>query len=132
MKKRIEALARIAKLQGRLHDLKQARVAALEQERAGLSEELGAVFEALSSGELAYGAQAKLSARHARVVETRIAALARARDETRDQARAHGMRAKLAGQAADAAERKRRDMEERKALADLVERSIGRRDASST
>ena len=132
MKKRIEALARIAKLQMRLHDLKQARAAALEQERARLSGEIGAVFEALSSGELAYGAQAKLSARHARLMETRIAALAQARDETRDEARAHGLRAKLAGQAADAAERKRRDFEERKALAELVERGLGRRDASQT
>src|SRR5579871_4285537 len=38
-----------------MHELKRARAAALERERAGLSDELGAVFEALASGDLAYG-----------------------------------------------------------------------------
>jgi hypothetical protein len=131
MKKRAEALARLAKLQTRLHELKQARVAALERERAGLSDELGAVFEALTSGQLAYGAQAKFGARHVLAVEKRIAALASEQDDEIRQARVHGMRAKLAEQAAEAAERRHRDLQERKDLADLIERAVARRDASS-
>ena len=130
MKKRTDALARLAKLQAQLHRLKQARVAALERERVGLSDELGAVFEALTSGQLAYGAQAKLGSRHALAVEKTIAALVSERDDALGQARAHGMRARLAEQAAEAAERRRRDQQERKDLADLVERAIGRTAAS--
>jgi hypothetical protein len=131
-KKRTAALARVAKLQTQLHKLKQARAATLERERVGSSDELGAIFEALTSGQLAYGAQAKLGARHALAVEKRIAALVTERDDSVNQARGHGMRAKLAERVAEAAGRKHRDLQERKELADLVERAIARRETGPT
>ena len=122
---------RVAKLQARLHALKSAHLAALERERTGLADELGAVFEALASGDLAYGAQARLSVRHVRTIEARISTLAGVRDETLRQARTHGLRAKLAAQAADVAEKRLRDADERKALIEIAERALARlKDAS--
>ncbi len=133
MKKRIESLARLAKLQARLHALKHARIVALERERTGLADELAAVFEALASGALAYGAQAKLSSQHPRFIEARMTVLEDAREETARQARAHALRARLAEQAAEAVGRRLRDANERKTLAEIAERAVARRrDASST
>ena len=45
-------------------------------------------------------------------------------------ARQNGIRAKLAGQAAEAADKVYRDREARKELADIAERALIRRDAS--
>src|SRR5664279_1612613 len=100
MRKRADRLKRIAALQAKLHDLKRARIVAIEHERGALSDEIGAVFEALANGALAYGAQARFGARHALKLEQRIEALADEREETRGRARAYGLRAKLAEQAA--------------------------------
>ena len=72
MKKRIDALTRLGKLQARMHDLGRWRLWAIEQEQACLSEDLRAVFETLQSGDLAYGAQVKLSARHIRALQRQL------------------------------------------------------------
>ena len=50
----------------------------------------------------------------------------------RAKAKAHGVTARLAEQAAETAARRHRDDKERKELADLIERAIARRLASST
>ncbi len=66
MKKRVDSLTRIGRLASQMHDLGTWRLSAIEQEQASLSDDLRAVFEALESGDLAYGAQAKLGARRIR------------------------------------------------------------------
>ena len=50
----------------------------------------------------------------------------------REKAKAHGVTAKLAEQAAGTAERRYREDKARKELADLIERAIARRIASPT
>ena len=77
MKKRLDALTRLGKLQALMHDLGRWRLSAIEQEQTSLNEDLRAVFEALQSGDLAYGAQVKLSARHIRTLQRQLDLLAR-------------------------------------------------------
>jgi predicted GNAT family acetyltransferase len=132
MKKRLDALTRLGKLQARMHDLGRWRLSAIEQEQASLVDNLRAVFEALESGDLAYGAQAKLSGRRIRALQRRLDSLACESTHVREKARAHGISARLAEQAAETAARRYRDDRERKELADLIERSIARRNASPT
>jgi hypothetical protein len=132
MKKRIDALTRLGKLQARMHDLGRWRLSAIAREQAGLIEDLRAVFEALESGELAYGVQAKLGARRVHGLQKKLDTLARESDAVREKAKAHGISAKLAEQAAETASRRYRDEKERKELADLIERAIVQRSASPT
>jgi hypothetical protein len=132
MKKRLDALTRIGNLQSRMHDLGRCRLTAIERQQAGLAEDLRAIFETLESGDLAYGAQAKLSGRHIGALQRRLDALARESENVRRKAQAHGMRAKLAEQAIESVAARYRDLMERKELAELVERAIARRSASST
>jgi len=131
MKKRVEALNRMVKLQTRLHDLGRSRLTAIEQRQASLADDLKAVFEMLESGDIAYGPQAKLSARSIRSIQKRLDALADESAVAREAAKAHGLRAKLAEKAARTAAKTYRADKERKELADLIERTLTRRGASS-
>jgi hypothetical protein len=130
MKKHVDSLERIEKLASQMHDLGQWRLSAIEQEQASLSEDLRAIFVALESGDLAYGAQAKLSVRRIRALQKRLDTLGRESERLSHASKQHGMRAKLAGQAAEAAGKVYRDREARKELADIAERALARRDAS--
>ncbi len=130
MKKRVDSLARIEKLASQMHELGRWRLSAIEQEQACLSDDLRAIFLALESGDLAYGAQAKLGVRRIRALQKRLDTLERESERLSHTARQHGIRAKLAGQAAEAADKVYRDREARKELADIAERALIRRDAS--
>jgi len=130
MKKRVDSLARIGRLASQMHDIGRWRLSAIEREQATLSDDLRAAFEALERGELAYGAQAKLSARRIRALQKRLDALQRESEEARRAAHVHGVRAKLAGQAAETAGKAFREQEARKDLADLIELTLQRRNAS--
>jgi outer membrane murein-binding lipoprotein Lpp len=132
MKKRLNVLTRIGNLQSQLHDLGRWRLSAIERQQAGLSEDLRAIFETLESGDIAYGAQSNLGARHIRTLQRRLDTLARESESVRCKAQAHGMRAKLAEQAIETIAARYRDLKERKELAELVEQAIARRSASST
>ena len=130
MKKRVDLLARIERLASQMHELGRWRLSAIEQEQASLSDDLRAIFLALESGDLAYGAQAKLGVRRIRALQKRLDTLERELERLSHTARQHGIRAKLAGQAAEAADKVYRDREARKELADIAERALIRRDAS--
>ena len=130
MKKRVDSLARIEKLASQMHELGRWRLSAIEQEQASLSDDLRAIFLALESGDLAYGAQAKLGVRRIRALQKRLDTLERESERLNHTARQNGIRAKLAGQAAEAADKVYRDREARKELADIAERALIRRDAS--
>ena len=130
MKKRIEALNRIGKLQARLHALERLRLIAIEQQQASLGADLKASFETPDSVDLAYGEQAKLTARRIRSLQRRLDALSHERTQAHQAAKAHGIRAKLAEKAVETAARAYRDQTERKELAELIDRALARRDAS--
>lgn len=132
MKKRLDALARIGRLQTLLSDLGRSRLHALERQQAGLAADLKAAFETLESHELAFGPQAGLAARHIRAVQLRLDQLVRDHEAARSIALAQGARARLAELALETATLDHRRRKERKELADLIERAIARRGASST
>jgi hypothetical protein len=132
MKKRLDALTRIGRFQALMHDLGRSRLHSLERQQAGLNDDLKAVFQTLESDELAYGPQAGLAARHIRALQRKLDQLVRDQDAARLSALAQGTRAKLAELALEAAALDHRRHKERKELAELIERAIARRGASST
>ncbi len=130
MKKRLEALTRMSRLQARMRDLGRSRLSAMEREHADLNDDLQSTFAVLETGDLAYGPQAALGARHPRGIQRRIEDLREEFERVRRKAETHGLRARLAEEAAEAAGKTYREHTERKDLADLVERALTRRPAS--
>ncbi len=130
MKKRVDSLMRIGKLASQMHELGRWRLSAIQQEQASLSDDLRAVFEAMESGDLAYGAHANLSARRIRALQKRLDTLERESEQVSRAAHVHGVRAKLAEQAAETADKAWREREARKELAELIELALRRRGAS--
>ena len=132
MKKHLDALTRIGRFQALMRDLGRSRLHSLERQQAGLNDDLKAVFQTLESDELAYGPQAGLAARHIRALQRKLDQLVHDQDAARLSALAQGTRAKLAELALEAAALDHRRHKERKELAELIERAIARRGASST
>jgi chromosome segregation ATPase len=132
MKKRLDALTRIGRFQTLMYDVWRSRLHSLERQLAGLNDDLKAVFEALEADELAYGAQAGLVARRIRSLQMRLDQLAREQESARESSLTQGTRARLAELAIEVASLNHRRSTERKELAELIERTIGRRSASST
>ena len=132
MKKRLDALTRIGRFQALMSDLGRSRLHSLERQQAGLNDDLKAVFQTLESDELAYGRQAGLAARHIRALQRKLDQLVHDQEAARLSALAQGTRAKLAELALEAAALDHRRRKERKELAELIERAIARRGASST
>ena len=132
MKKLLDSLTRIGKLQARMHGLGRWRLFSLERQQAGLNDDLRAIFEVLESGDLAYGPQARLAARHVGALQRRLDSLASEQETARRSVVAHGMRAKLAEWAIETAALRYRRHKERNELAELIEQAIARRNASST
>jgi hypothetical protein len=131
MKKRLDALTRIGRFQTLMHDVGRSRLSVLERQQAGLNDDLKAVFESLEADELAYGAQAGLVARHIRVLQLKLDQLARDRESACRNVLTQGTRAKLAELAIEAAALGYRRSNERKELAEVIERALAR-GASST
>jgi hypothetical protein len=132
MKKRLDALTRIGRFQALMHDLGRSRLHSLERQQAGLTDDLKAVFETLESEGLAYGPQAGLAARHIRALQCKLDQLHRDQEAARLSALAQGTRAKLAAITLETAVLDHRRHIERRELAELIERTIARRGASST
>jgi hypothetical protein len=132
MKGRLDALTRIGRFQALMHEVGRSRLHSLERQQSGLNDDLKAVFETLEADAIAYGAQAGLVARHLLALQLRLDQLAREQETARRSVLAHGTRAKLAERAIEAAALSYRRLNERKELAELIERAIARRSASST
>jgi hypothetical protein len=132
MKKRLDALTRIGRFQALMHDLGRSRLHSLERQQAGLNDDLKAVFETLESEGLAYGPQAGLAAHHIRALQRKLDQLLRDQEAARLSALAQGRRAKLAAITLETAVLDHRRHIERRELAELIERTIARRGASST
>jgi hypothetical protein len=131
MKRRLEALTRIGRLQALMHDLGRWRLHSLEGQQAGLNDDLKAVFQILDVDEIANGVHAGLVARRIRALQLRIDQLAREKESARRSVLTQGTRAKLAELAIEAAALDYRRVNERKALAEIIERALAR-NASST
>ena len=131
MKRRLEALTRIGRLQTLMHDLGRWHLHALEGQQAGLNDDLNAVFEILDAGEVGAGLHAGLIARRIRALQLRLDQLAPEQESARQSVLTRGARAKLAEQAIEAATLGYRRLNERKELAEIIERALAR-GASST
>ena len=81
--------------------------------------------------EIAYGAQAGLVARRIRALQVKLDLLAREQDSARRSVLTQGTRAKLAELAIESAALDYRRSNERKELAEIIERTLAR-SASST
>ena len=91
-----------------------------------MNDDLKAVFETLGADEIAYGGQAGLVARRIRALQLRLDQLAREQESARRGALTQGTRAKLAELAIEAAALSYRRLNERKKLAEIVERALAR------
>jgi len=131
MKKRLDALKSIGRLQAKMRDLGQWRLSALEREQASLGDDLQAVFTALESDDLAFGPQAALTVRRARALQKRLDSVKSESERVRRKAETHAVRARLAEDAAEIAAKVYREHKERKELAELIERSLGKPPSSS-
>ncbi len=85
----------------------------------------------LEADEIAYGAQAGLVARRIRALQVKLDQLAREQESARRSVLTQGTRAKLAELAIESAALDDRRLNERKELAEIIERALAR-SASST
>jgi hypothetical protein len=114
-----------------MHDVERWRLNSLGQQQVGLNDDLKVIFETLEGDEFAYGAQAGLIARRIRALQLKLDQLAREQDTARRSTIMQGTRAKLAEWAIESAALGDRRLNERKELAEVIERAIAR-SASST
>ena len=128
MKRRLDALTRIGRLQALMRDIGRWRLHSLDRQQVELNDDLKAVFE---GDEIAYGAQAGLVARHIRALQSRLDLLVREQESARRNVLKQGTRARLAELAIESAALDSRRLNERKALIEIIERALGR-SASST
>jgi hypothetical protein len=126
MKRRLDALTRIGRLQTLMHDLGRSKLHSLERQQAGLNDDLKALFETLGADEIACGGQAGLVASRIRALQLRLDQLAREQESARRGALTQGRRAKLAELAIETAALSYRRLNERKKLAEIVERALAR------
>ncbi len=131
MKRRLDTLTRIGRLQALMHDVGRWRLHSLERQQAGLNDDLKAVFEILDADEIADGVPAGLVARRIRALQLRLDQLAEEQETARRSALTQGTRAKLAELAIEATALGYRRTNERKELAEIIERALAR-SASST
>jgi hypothetical protein len=131
MNRRLDALTRIERVQALMHDVGRSRLHSLDRQLAELNDDLKAVFEALDGDKIAYGAQAGLVARRIRALQVRLDLLGREQDSARRGVLTQGTRAKLAELAIESAALDSRRLNERKELAEIIERALAR-GASST
>jgi hypothetical protein len=114
-----------------MHDLGRWRLHSLEGQQAGLNDDLKAVFEILDAGEIGAGLQARLVARRIRALQLRLDQLAPEQESARRGMLTQSARAELAEQAIEVATLGYRGLNERKELAEIIERALAR-SASST
>jgi acetyl-CoA carboxylase carboxyltransferase component len=131
MKKRLEALEKIERLQKQLHDLAVWRLNALGRERDELAENHREMWEALGRGVAAYGPPAAAAMRHIRALERQIAAAEAEVEAQTRRAIDQGARAKLADRARESVDARYREQRQRKELADLIEDSLRNPKSSS-
>jgi hypothetical protein len=131
MKRRLDALKSIGRLQALMHDLGRWRLLAVESQQAALNDDLRSLFEILGEDKIANSIDARLVSRRARALQVRIDQLAREQESARRNVLTQGTRAKVAELAIEGAALDYRRANERKELTEIIERALGR-SASST
>jgi hypothetical protein len=131
MKKRLEALQKIGRLQKQMHDLAIWRLTALDRAREELAESHRQMLDALASGFLSFGAPALAATRRVRALEKEIAAAAAECETQTKRVLDQGVRAKLADRAYEDAGAEYREQRQRKELAELIDRSVNNPKSSS-
>jgi hypothetical protein len=131
MKRRLDALKSIGRLQALMHDLGRWRLLAVESQQAALNDDLRSLFEILGEDKIANSIDARLVSRRARALQVRIDQLAREQESARRNVLTQGTRAKVAELAIEGAALDYRRANERKELTEIIERALGL-SASST
>lgn len=131
MKKRLKSLEKIERVQRQMHELAVWRLTALARERDDLTENHLAMLDATQNGVAAYGNLAAAAMRRIRALEREIAVAAAEYEAQTRRALDQGTRAKLADRARESVDARYRDQEQRKELAELVERSLQNPKSSS-
>ncbi len=132
MKRRLEALARIGKLRKQLHELAAWRLAQIGRRRDGLVEDERAMWRAMGEGLCRLRRRRPKRACGASAGSKRRSPPPRPpTPPSRATLFSEGARAKLAERAHEGLEAKYRDQQQRKALAELIERSLGKPPSSS-
>jgi hypothetical protein len=126
MKRGLDALTRIGRLQALMHDLGRWRLHSLERQQAGLNDDLKAIFELLDTDEIVNGVDAGLVAYRLRALQMRLDQLGREQESASRSVLTQGARAKLAEQAIEAATLDYRRLNERKELAEIIESALAR------
>jgi hypothetical protein len=132
MRRRLASLEKIGALQKQLHDMAVWRLAELERRREGLADDRSAMWRAMGGdGLAAYGQPAASALRRIRRLEQEIAALESECEAQSRHALDQGARSKLAERARDGVEAQYRDQQQRRDLADLIERTLRKPPSSS-
>jgi hypothetical protein len=131
VKRRLDTLTRLGRLQALMHDIARWRLHSLDRQQGELNDNLKTVFEVLEGDRITYGAQAGLAARRVRALQSRLDLLADEQESARRSVLKEGTRAKLAQLAIESAILGSRRLNERKELIEIIERALAR-SASST
>ena len=130
MKKQLDGLKRIERVQRQMRDLANWRLAAIERARESLVENHREMIEAIGRDLASYGPLAVAATRQIRAIERQIEIAGVNRREQAKAAMDQAARVKLANRAAGAADARCHAQRERKDLAELIDRSLGGAKAS--
>ena len=121
MKKRLDKLKRIEKLQRRLHDLSVWRLTTLAQQRDQLASAHSEMIDALGAGLLSFGGAAAAGTRRIRAIEVEMAVARNVYESQAKHAQDHGVRTRMAERAVESASAEYRADAEKKTLAELID-----------
>ena len=131
MKQRRKSLEKILLLQDQLHKLSARKLAALDQQRAALEETQKATIEAIDRDAIANGILVASATHRLRGIDKQIAVVKAQHVRQAQVALEQGARTKLAERLVEKVDAKYRKQQERTDLGDLIERSLGKNNASS-
>jgi hypothetical protein len=126
VKKRLEKLQRIERLQRRLHDLSVWRLATLGRQRDQLTNAHLEMLDAVGTGLLAFGPPAAAATRRIRSLEVEITVAKGGYEEQAKRSLEQGVRSRLADRAREAAAADLRADLEKRTLSELIEWSLQR------
>ena len=126
MKKRLDKLKRIDRLQRRLHDLSVWRLATLARQKEQLTNTHLEMLDAVGSGLLAFGPPAAAATRRIRRLEVEIEVAKGGYEEQAKRSLEQGVRSRLADRACEAAAADLRADLEKRPLLELIEWSLQR------
>jgi len=124
VKKKLDKLKRIEKLQKRLHDLSVWRLAHLAQQREQLATTHSEMIQSLGDGLLQFGGAASAATRRIRSIELEMASARNAFEAQSKTSQSHGARSRLAERAVETAAGQYRQELEKKSLSELIEWSL--------